>query len=346
MHVQILNFFFIACHAEEAFFPFVYQEPKPQVTVDTDSGIRDTGQSGLCPAGLVPIPPYEPEYCFMLAEAKIPDSGYGAVSQLGNYPSVNVSLLNAKKQCEETPVFQEGEIIGHMRLAHISEWRDAGDGAIGSGGTLFPWGDSLHVDQCVMGPEYDDFVASGTKDSCHSVFGVYDQIGNLWEWASTDAEASIEHWLAERGADGLNFSILNERLITQNTADEFDTFYIQGVGLNFDSFGVDSEGEVYVNGSGQDDRTTIVGYISLHEISLSNRLPKTGDMLPIEIEFGHMQNIGTLRVPEGRDMEPIGAKVGGAYYSGWDSTLQSIFFGHIPEFDGTIGFRCVSDPYP
>ena len=43
--------------------------------------------------------------------------------------------------------------------------------------------------------------------------------------------------------------------------------------------------------------------------------------------------------------ERVGAKVGGSYYSGGDSTLKSIWVGHIPTFDGSIGFRCEADPY-
>ena len=87
-----------------------------------------------------------------------------------------------------------------------------------------------------------------------------------------------------------------------------------------------------------------MGYLGTHQLILSNRLPVTGDLLPIQINFSSETGMGTLTTPEQRDGEPIGAKVGGAYYSGWDSTLRSIFLGHVPEFDGTIGFRCVSDP--
>ena len=50
-----------------------------------------------------------------------------------------------------------------------------------------------------------------------------------------------------------------------------------------------------------------------------------------------------IEVVQERNGEPIGAKVGGSYYSGDQARLDTIFWGHVPSFDGTIGFRCVYD---
>ena len=68
------------------------------------------------------------------------------------------------------------------------------------------------------------------------------------------------------------------------------------------------------------------------------------EILPIQFQVSEDGLQAQFKVHVQRDGEPIGIKVGGAYYSGGDVTLQDLFYGHTPEFNGTIGFRCAFVP--
>ena len=46
-----------------------------------------------------------------------------------------------------------------------------------------------------------------------------------------------------------------------------------------------------------------------------------------------------------RNNELVGAKVGGSFYSGSDTKLDSFWVGHVPTFNGSIGFRCEAQPF-
>ena len=71
--------------------------------------------------------------------------------------------------------------------------------------------------------------------------------------------------------------------------------------------------------------------------------PSSIDFLPIYLVWDDTRTRAVIKVSRSRDFEPIPAKVGGAFYSGEDSRLDSIFWGHVPTFDGSIGFRCAYD---
>ena len=348
MFIQLLISLF-GCAAEPDDFSSkanYIESPKPSETEDDSATFEDSGvvDIGPCPVGLVPVPSAEPAFCIMAYEAHVPESGFGALSQAGLLPSINVSLTQASDRCAETPITVQGDIVGHLRLASFQEWQDAGDGILGAGGTLYPWGDEPHSDQCIMGSGYESFQASGAATDCYSVFGVFDQIGNIWEWVATDAEASVSAWTSAQAERGLATQVVNEGVYVTGNDALLATWIPLAVGLTFESFEVGEDGRVFVLGESQTDRDEVVGYLGTHQLILSDRLPVTGDLLPIQIDFSSETGVGTLTTPAQRDGEPIGVKVGGAYYSGWDSTLRSIFLGHVPEFNGTIGFRCVSDP--
>ena len=66
-------------------------------------------------------------------------------------------------------------------------------------------------------------------------------------------------------------------------------------------------------------------------------IPRQGSLLPIRIEGDK------ILWDKERDGEAVGAKVGGSFYSGAQMTLQDFWIGHIPSFNGSIGFRCSSD---
>ena len=348
MLVQIL-IFTVGCTSSEDDFSSkatYFDSPSPSVGDADTALIEDSGvvELGPGPVGLVPIPPIEPQFCMMAYEAHIPESGFGAASQPGHMPSINVSLTQANDRCSETPIRVRGEIVGHLRLASFSEWQDAGDGILGDGGTLYPWGDEPHSGQCILGSGYESFQASGSAQDCHSVFGVFDQIGNIWEWVATDAQADVTAWTNAQLSQGLAIEVSNEHIFVTGSSEQLVTWIPLAVGLTFEGFEIGDDGQVFVLGSAQTSRDVVVGYLGTHQLLLSDQVPVTGDLLPIQIDFSQDPNMGILTSPVQRNGEPIGVKVGGAYYSGWDSTLYSIFLGHVPEFNGTIGFRCVSEP--
>ena len=50
-------------------------------------------------------------------------------------------------------------------------------------------------------------------------FGVLDQIGNIWEWVATDAEASVFAWTSAQSEQGLATQVVNEGVyVTGNNA--------------------------------------------------------------------------------------------------------------------------------
>ena len=96
-----------------------------------------------CPEGLLPIPPIVPNFCIQPFEARINSRGE-AVSERGQLPDVNRSLVDAFDACTQT--IRDGT---RLRLATHQEWLDAGDGQIGEGGKAFPWGEKDDA-RCIL----------------------------------------------------------------------------------------------------------------------------------------------------------------------------------------------------
>ena len=104
-----------------------------------------------------------------------------------------------------------------MRLATLSHWQDAGDGVIGAGGWLYPWGDDPSGGICALdkfqGRSWNGVQKIGSQESCVSVFGVYDQLGNLWEWVDVERKADPEQWLAALRKDGWMVEIKDSQIM-------------------------------------------------------------------------------------------------------------------------------------
>ena len=263
------------------------------------------------------------------------------------YPSINVSMIDAMKACENTPVMDEaGNIHGSLRLATLSNWQDAGDGQIGLGGTLYPWGDTPEGGVCVLdriqGPKWKGVQLSGSQESCVSVFGVFDQLGNIWEWVDTEVKADSKHWLSALRADGWQVDLKNQQIVI--TKGDLLALSIQSICTNILELEVDKTvGSLRVRlhaETNKECRDAGKGYL-MYKRSAQDEL---GEMLPIYLEFDQSNSAKVLFAKE-RDGEPVGAKVGGAYYSGSDTKLDSIWVGHVPTFNGSIGFRCEADPF-
>ena len=332
-------FLFLSCSTDTD-SSFVYPS-SPAQTEDTDiessepSSIIPEEHDAPCSDGFVPIPTENPMYCIMTCEAQIIQTE--PHSQVGQSPSSNISYYDAQDYCAS---------IDHstpMRLPTVMEWRDAGDGVIGEGGTDYPWGNDVHAGECVLPHEdttWDYHQTCGYLSSCVSVFGVYDQIGNLWEWAESGLYVDIEAWMNNQDEQGHSFMSIDGILHTgDNTLHGFHPFVI---GLSQSTIDI-VDGMIWVRVS-EPFRNDLpgVGYFKSSEMEI----PSSLHFLPISLAWDEQRKNAQIIVETGRDGEPIPAKVGGSFYSGADTRLDTIFWGHVPEFDGSIGFRCIYDVYP
>jgi hypothetical protein len=292
-----------------------------------------------CPKGLLAIPPTSPIFCIQPFEARINSSGE-AVSEQGQLPDINRSLVDAFTACEHT--VRDGV---RLRLATHQEWLDAGDGQIGEGGKAFPWGEKDDA-RCILDSpknpnRWETVQPTGSMSECVSEWGVYDQIGNAWEWVDLQQTASLDEWV--RLLENQNYSVkaseskiqISEQLLPrmrlQTICVDMNRLVIQDGSLHVDlkrpiSPDCESGGKGYL-------------WVSLADRKHQNHIiPDVGSLLPVQI-------IGTNVVwDKSRDAEQVGAKVGGSFYSGAQMTLKDLWIGHIPSFDGSIGFRCTSDP--
>lgn len=92
-----------------------------------------------------------------------------------DHPVVNVSWNHAQAYCQWL-----GQRTGKpYRLPTEAEWEYA---ARGTDGRTYPWGEDM--DKSRANYNSSDTVAVGSYESGKSPFGVYDMIGNIWEWAT------------------------------------------------------------------------------------------------------------------------------------------------------------------
>ena len=75
-----------------------------------------------------------------------------------------------------------------MKLCTSRQWEDACDGKPGTGGAIFPTRDGKSgPGVCAIGdlssPDRVSLTTSGAYSRCRTRSGVYDMMGNLWEWA-------------------------------------------------------------------------------------------------------------------------------------------------------------------
>ena len=284
----------------------------------------------LCSSGTVPVQSPDNLFCIMAYEASLMENV--AQSVAGVVPANNVSLNNAQHYCE----------AAGMRLVTYEEWRFAG--SFTDAGTKYPWGDSAHSGQCILpydGINWSTVQPAGSFEDCVSRFGVFDQLGNIWEWVDVNRQVDIDLWLRNRQDEGVQISLQDDALVLQDgTLDDYITF---SVGFAFDGFLTDENDQLHVQSNQViPDNLPLEGYIQPRMIQ---GIVEPGEMLPVQLEI-NTQDPTTAKVVviTERNGESIGAKVGGAYYTGADASLLNLFYGHVPTFDGTIGFRCAYDP--
>ena len=142
-----IMWFLFACHtASEPYIPVGHSDQlAPPAATDT----AEEGQllRSHCPASFVPVPYDEPEFCIMAYEASHYQNR--AISVNDVVPAMNISFWRARELCENMR-FSEPPSCVNPRLASWEEWRDAGDGQLGEGGLLYPWGDEADAERCVL----------------------------------------------------------------------------------------------------------------------------------------------------------------------------------------------------
>ena len=142
----------------------------------------DSSSRTKCPNGLVPVPTNDPSFCIQPYEAKI-DADKTVSSVKGQIPDINVSLTKARESCTNTKI--DGT---ELRLINYQEWLLAG------GDSEYPWGEKDDT-RCVLDTpktyrKWTKVQPSGSMERCVSEYGVYDQIGNAWEWVDMEQTAT------------------------------------------------------------------------------------------------------------------------------------------------------------
>lgn len=158
---------------------------------DTLQGSRDTLLAGVikmgaevarCPEGMVFIDSAEGEFCIdayersvgascaVSAPTSIPDSARNletaacfSVSMPKTMPWSNVTFHQAKELCAKSG----------LRLPTHTEWYEA---ALGTQAA------QCHINGTNVTP-------GGERDTCKSMYGAYDMVGNVWEWIDASVES-------------------------------------------------------------------------------------------------------------------------------------------------------------
>jgi len=139
---------------------------------------------GPCPDGMVRIQGVGGPFCIHAYEAQV-EGGVRVMgpvrSATGLEPTMGASWKQARRACERSG----------MHLCTSQEWEDACDGQPGEGGRAHPTLDGSYVRKAcgiaAYGVHFEPWLApAGSYPDCRTPEGVYDMMGNLWEW--TDPE--------------------------------------------------------------------------------------------------------------------------------------------------------------
>ena len=297
-----------------------------------------------CPLGMVGVPTDGPAWCIDAYEVTEVDGA--PTSAAGALPTVGLTYEESAAVCAASAAIDPtGTVYAMRHLATAEEWADAGDGVVGDGGTAFPWGDTFDDTRCVTldttgATQFDGLQPTGSMAGCVSAFGVYDQIGNAWEWTDSgvllDADASIA------ALRDVGFLLAEDDAGLRLTAGPVAALTLHAAGLRPPSVSVDTSGYLYTTSDQVEPDPadfSARGYLGTGETpTLPVRLVRTPDT------DGSPWIVHVAREYDGRTLPD---KRGCAWYTGTNNacTLTMVSRTHLPDFNGTIGFRCVAPPY-
>lgn len=155
------------------------RETVKRVNKHTQSGeiekITRYGKSLFCPKDmiLVDMPPGKPDRPFF----KVCIDKYEYPNKKGSSPNGNVSYEEAQKACES---------LG-KRLCTSEEWEWA---CSGLEGYTYPYG--WHFEEKICNTNgVEKLEPSGSRYKCVGKFGIYDMVGNIFEWVTGQDESPM-----------------------------------------------------------------------------------------------------------------------------------------------------------
>jgi formylglycine-generating enzyme required for sulfatase activity len=133
-----------------------------------------------------------------------------------DHPVRGVTWEQARAYCEWV----------NKRLPQEAEWEAAGRGA-GTDPQLYPWGNDVTAEGQALALPAQDTYGVGTQSFNQSPFGVFDLVGNVWEWVGEPYDGVPEGAHVLRGGRYGNLQDLAYRLVIEPG----DTRYIKYAGF-------------------------------------------------------------------------------------------------------------------
>lgn len=291
------------------------------------------------------------------AEDAIPTTAT-SFSAVGVIPSTQISYDQAVAACANTPVYDGlGNAIGYKRLATSDQWRDACDGQVGDGGNIFCYGNTFDDSVCATldaqgNQVYDGIQETGSFPGCISDFGIYDLLGNAWEWADSGIRMDIEAWFALATSFGMQLDTDDADLLMTAQLEDADVLSVEIAGVQPNTVSAREDGYLLILGEqvSPDILNTGLGIPTGYlRIMLEDASGDPANFLPVALSPVDPEDGATnyyLQLLWEANGLPVPDKRGGAYYTGWDYRCLDDQMVHFHSFDGTISFRCVSDPIP
>jgi formylglycine-generating enzyme required for sulfatase activity len=112
----------------------------------------------------------------------------------------------------------------NKRLPKEAEWEAAGRGP-GQDPPLFPWGDAATAGGATLNLPQENTYEVGTQLFNKSPFGVFDMLGNVWEWVDEPYSTSIAP--GYRILHGTSYGNLLDLAFRQQTAPDDPTYVPQ-----------------------------------------------------------------------------------------------------------------------
>lgn len=352
---------------------------------DTDSGGDSHGESGddtnhdsaapaqpgdppragapeaPCPEGTAPITDSAGAvaYCIHLGEARVVSGSWGSSDQHkeGAEPASDIVLESGLDVRPTSGVTYDQAVTicesSGGTLATYQEWQDALDGVLGEGGEPYPYGTNYDRDVCATNDNPASTAGpypTGTFPGCVSPFGVYDGLGNEWEWFRSEEFVDIDAWLArardEYGID-IRFAddpdVPGERRVevAPDQREELDYFFQAAMlvpwvldrskeytGLWYDVKRVEAW-------AGDPP----VGLLRIRAAAATGE-----SLLPVWLWLDEEDpTVGHFVLADIYDGAEWPGKGGGAWYTE-PTAIYNPFIGHVWDFNGTIAFRCVYPP--